>query len=92
MSLPPRKPVTERSIQSIKSKALHRIKTQAIDPETGAPKKPSFVSRWTSNLSGPFTKGWWADKFEDSDGEVLVDNSLLSYSYLEAGVIEMIGA
>ncbi|KAL8280278.1 hypothetical protein RQP46_007392 [Phenoliferia psychrophenolica] len=92
MSLPPRKPVTERSIQSIKSKALHRIKTQAIDPETGAPKKPSFLSRWATKLKAPFTKAWWAEAFEESDGEVLVDNSLLSYSYLEAGVIEMLGA
>ena len=31
---------------------------------------------------------WWAEKFESTDGEVLVDNNLLSYSYLEAGVIE----
>lgn len=29
---------------------------------------------------------------ERSDGETLVDGKLLSYAYLEAGVIEMIGA
>ena len=40
----------------------------------------------------PFTKLYWQDKLEKSDDETLVDNKLLSYAYLEAGMIETIGS
>jgi sodium/potassium-transporting ATPase subunit alpha len=35
---------------------------------------------------------FWADFFEETDGETLVDRKLLSYAYLEAGVIQTLGA
>lgn len=43
-------------------------------------------------LQAPFTRSFWEDAFESSDNETLVDAKLLSYAYLEAGVIEMLGA
>ena len=77
MRLPPRKPVNERTIRSIKTKALRRTKTQAYDPETREPLKPSFISRVVASFSAPFTRQYWADKFEPVEGEVLVDANLL---------------
>ncbi|RKO91795.1 hypothetical protein BDK51DRAFT_42699 [Blyttiomyces helicus] len=35
---------------------------------------------------------YWVDLFSKQDGEVLVDNEVLSWSYLEGGVIECIGS
>lgn len=92
MRLPPRKPVTASSIKSLKTKALRRTKTQVIDPETSLPKKPTFISRTVASVKEVFTREYWADKFDKSEGEVLVDFDVLSYAYLEVGVIEMIGA
>lgn len=92
MRLAPRRPVTATTIQSLKTKALRRTKTRVIDPETNDFVKPSFIGRTIASLKAPFTRHWWADRFEKVEGEVLVDGNLLSYSYLEAGVIEMIGA
>jgi sodium/potassium-transporting ATPase subunit alpha len=43
-------------------------------------------------MKKPFTKGSWEDRLEKTDSETLVDGGLLSYAYLEAGVIEMLGA
>ena len=39
-----------------------------------------------------FTREYWADKFENTGAEVLVDGPLLSWAYLEIGLIEAIGA
>lgn len=91
MRLPPRKPVNERTIRSIKTKALRRTKTQVIDPETYEPVKPTLFARALETVSAPFTRQYWSDKFEKTEGEVLVDGNLLSYSYLEAGMIELLG-
>lgn len=72
---------------SLKKKALRRTKTnQVIDGETGDARAPSRIRGKISNvvatIKKPFSRWWWADLFEKSDGESLVDASLLSYSYL----------
>lgn len=92
MRMAPRKPVNQRSITAIKKKALRRTKTLLRDPETDQVIPPSRLSVWTSQLAAPFTREFWEDRFEQSGGETLVDGKLLSYAYLEAGMIEMIGA
>ncbi|KAJ3541875.1 hypothetical protein NM688_g6031 [Phlebia brevispora] len=92
MRLQPRKPVNGRSIMSLKKKALRRTKTIVRDPETQEIVKPSRFSVWMNKVKEPFTRAWWEDRFERSDSETLVDAKLLSYAYLEAGVIEMAGA
>lgn len=45
-----------------------------------------------TNLTRPFTRDYWADMMEPTDDEKLVDMKLLSYSYIEAGLIESIGS
>ncbi|KAJ2889787.1 hypothetical protein IWW38_004498, partial [Coemansia aciculifera] len=81
MKLPPRKPVTMRSIAQLRA----RTARQPILPahETRA----AYLFR---TLRAPFTKLWWQDLMEKSDGEILVDGDLLSWSYLEAGMISVV--
>ncbi|KAJ7651867.1 aminophospholipid-transporting P-type ATPase [Mycena rosella] len=92
MRMTPRKPVNERSILSLKRKALRRTKTLRRDPETQEFIQPSRLSVLAGRLQKPFTRAYWEDAMESADGETLVDGKLLSYAYLEAGVIEMLGA
>ena len=80
--------VNERSIRSLKRRALIRTKTLARDPETQEVIYPSKFSVWLSKLKAPFTRTFWVDMLEPTDNETLVDGKLLSYSYLEAGLIE----
>ncbi|KAG7086440.1 hypothetical protein E1B28_002394 [Marasmius oreades] len=91
MRMIPRKPVNEQSILTRKRRALRRTKTLRRDSETGQAIPPSRISGVFSSLKAPFTKVWWEDRFEKSDDEKLVDAKLLSYSYLEAGLIMAIG-
>ena len=77
---------------SLKKRALRRTKTLRRDTETQRPVKPSRLSQWAAAAKAPFTREWWEDRFEQTDGETLVDGKLLSYSYLEAGLIETVGA
>lgn len=80
--------VNERSIRSLKRKALRHSKTLDRDTETQEVIKPSKFSVWLSKLKAPFTRSFWEDMFETTDNESLVDGKLLSYAYLEAGLIE----
>jgi sodium/potassium-transporting ATPase subunit alpha len=91
MRLGPRKPVNERSIHALKSRALRRTKTVRRDPETNEVVQPSRGSVLLGKLKAPFTREFWEDKLEKTDNETLVDRKLLSYAYLEAGMIETIG-
>ncbi|KAF7353783.1 Cation-ATPase-N domain-containing protein [Mycena venus] len=91
MRMAPRKPVNERSILSLKKKALKRTKTLRRDPETQEVIPPSRLSVLMEKLKKPFTRTYWEEAMESSDGETLVDGKLLSYAYLEAGIIEMLG-
>jgi len=47
---------------------------------------------WLSKLKIPFTRAFWEDRFEVTDDEALVDGKLLSYAYLEAGLIETLSS
>lgn len=76
---------------SIKKRALRRSKTIQRDSETGQAIQPSRFSRFVSTCKAPFSYMFWEDVMERSDDESLVDAKLLSYAYLEAGVIEMLG-
>lgn len=92
MRMAPRKPVNDRSISSLKKRALRRTKTLRRDPETHEVIRPSKFSQTMTSLKAPFTRQYWEDAFEGSDDETLVDGKLLSYAYLEAGMIEFAGA
>jgi len=91
MRMSPRKPVSERSILSRKRRALRRSRTLARDTETQEVIHPSRLSTIATKIKAPFTRNFWEDVFEKSDDETLVDSKLLSYAYLEAGMIEMLG-
>ena len=77
---------------TLKKRALRRTKTLLRDPETNEVIPPSKFSVWKSRLQAPFTRTFWEDRLERTDDETLVDGKLLSYAYLEAGLIETIGA
>ncbi|KAF8528202.1 aminophospholipid-transporting P-type ATPase [Hysterangium stoloniferum] len=90
MRLKPRKPVNERSILSLKRRALRRTRTLHRDSETQSYTSPSRPRQFLTKIQAPFTKVFWEDLLEPTDNEILVDGRLLSYSYLEAGMIEFV--
>jgi sodium/potassium-transporting ATPase subunit alpha len=95
MRMQPRKPVNDRTIMALKKRALRRTKTlrtSTRDAETLKPVPPSRMSSLVSKIKEPFTRTFWEDKFEKTEDEKLVDSKVLSYAYLEAGIIETIGS
>jgi sodium/potassium-transporting ATPase subunit alpha len=84
--------VNERSILTRKKRALRHAKTLRHDSETQEQVPPSKISVFISKMKAPFTRVFWEDMFEGSDDETLVDGKLMSYSYIEAGLIETVGS
>lgn len=84
--------VNDRTIMSLKKRALERTRTLRRDTETQDVIRPSRIAVWKMKVKQYFTRRYWVDLLSPSDGETLVDGKLLSYSYLEAGVIEMLGS
>lgn len=94
MKLPPRKPVTPETTNVFRRRALRRTRSH-FDEEAGvivSPEKQTKLQNLLHRFRQLFTKEYWVDKFEDTGAEVLVDGPLLSWAYLEIGVIEAIGA
>ncbi|KAF9143347.1 hypothetical protein BGX30_000669 [Mortierella sp. GBA39] len=91
MKLPPRKPVTPASIERRRRMATRAL-PPTIDPESGEEVKPSFMARFGHDFKALFTRLYWREKFEHTDDEILVDANLLSWAYLEVGIIQTIGA
>lgn len=71
---------------------MRRTKTLRRDPETNEIIRPSRFAQYMMRVKAPFTRHFWEDALERSEDETLVDSKLLSYAYLEAGMIETIGA
>jgi len=92
MRMPPRKPVNERSIMNLKRRSLRRSMTLGHDAESQSDTGPSRLTVLLRKLKSPFTRQFWEDRFEKSDDETLVDGRVLSYAYLEVGIIETIGS
>ncbi|KAG0377383.1 hypothetical protein BGX24_006216 [Mortierella sp. AD032] len=91
MKLPPRKPVTPASIERRRRLATRDL-PPVIDPESGEQVKPTFMARFQHDFKALFTRVYWREKFEHTEDEILVDAGLLSWAYLEVGIIETIGA
>jgi len=92
MKVPPRKPVTDDSIAR-----LYRKRQLALQPlpdaESGAAIQPSGVAKLVHGVKLFFTsRAWWKLRFEKSEEETLVDWNVLSYAYLEIGLLETVGA
>jgi sodium/potassium-transporting ATPase subunit alpha len=75
-----------------KRRALRRSKTLGQDTESQADTQPSRLTVLMRKLKSPFTRQFWEDRFEQTDDETLVDGKVLSYAYLEVGIIETIGS
>lgn len=75
-----------------KKRALLHSRTLVRDPETGEVIQPSRISSYLRQARTPFLREFWSEKFASTDNETLVDSKLLSYAYLEAGIIETLGA
>src|SRR5271156_818769 len=94
MKLPPRKPVTPETSNVFRRRALRRTRSH-FDEEAGvviSTEDQTKMQKYIYNVRQLFTKEYWLDKFENTGAEVLVDGPLLSWAYLEIGVIEAIGA
>ncbi|KAH8897781.1 P-type cation exchange, alpha subunit of ATPase [Thozetella sp. PMI_491] len=93
MKLPPRKPVTPKTATIFRRRALRRTGTR-FDEESGTivPKDQTRLQRLSDRTRQLFSREYWADKFEPTGAEVLVDGPLLSWAYLEIGLIETVGA
>ena len=75
-----------------KRRALRRSKTFGHDSESQTATRRSRLALFVRKLKAPFTREFWLDRFETSDDETLVDGKVLSYSYLEVGLIETIAS
>jgi sodium/potassium-transporting ATPase subunit alpha len=94
MKLPPRKPVTLETCNIFRARALRRQRSR-FDEEAGVIiplEDESKLKQWLFEVRQWFTRRYWADKFENTGAEVLVDGPVLSWAYLEIGVIESIGS
>ncbi|KAH0558645.1 hypothetical protein GP486_004705 [Trichoglossum hirsutum] len=94
MKLPPRKPVTPETSNIFRRRALRRTRSR-FDEEAGvviSPESLTKMQKFLHNGRQLFTKEYWRDKMENTGAEVLVDGPLLSWAYLEIGMIEAVGA
>lgn len=94
MKLPPRKPVSPHTCQIFRARALRQTRGR-FDEESGVVvpmEDQTKFQEFKHCIREKFTKAYWVDKFEDTGAEVLVDAPLLSWAYLEIGMIEAVGA
>ncbi|KAK3376562.1 hypothetical protein B0T24DRAFT_656487 [Lasiosphaeria ovina] len=94
MKLPPRKPVTPETSNIFRRRALRQTRSY-VDEESGVihtPEPQTKLQEILHNLRELFTKSYWVEKLESTGGEVLVDGALLSWAYLEIGLIEATGS
>ncbi|PVF94418.1 aminophospholipid-transporting P-type ATPase [Serendipita vermifera] len=90
MRMVPRKPVNEKSILSRKRRALLHSRTLTRDIETNEVIVPNRFTKLFNKIKKAFSREFWEERFEPTQDETLVDSKLLSYAYLEAGLIEFI--
>ncbi|KAK9768328.1 hypothetical protein K7432_001126 [Basidiobolus ranarum] len=91
MKLPPRKPVTARSLTRLRKQMARRPPT-SVDVESGKESQPSKFTLLKHSISEKFTSYYWREAFEETDDTVLVDAGVLSWAYAEAGMIEFLAA
>ena len=93
MTLLPRKPVTDTSLAHLKANSATGLTTSSDREDRTAPPivdtaSMTFCERLVHRITRPFTRSFWTT---DDEQVVLVDWSLLSWSYLEAGLLETAG-
>ncbi|CAO3655723.1 unnamed protein product [Mucor hiemalis] len=91
MKMAPRKPVNPESIDRHRRSLIRKEQYIQYNYETGEEIRPNIFRRYANKIHELFSAAYWREKFEKSDDEVLVDFPLLSWAYLEVGIIEAIG-
>ncbi|KAL1916323.1 uncharacterized protein VTP21DRAFT_5940 [Calcarisporiella thermophila] len=91
MKLPPRKPVTPGSIERIRRLTLRRTPTR-YDETTGELIRASRVKVVWHSFRRVFSAQYWQELFENTGEETLVDLGVLSWAYIEIGLIETIAS
>lgn len=94
MKLAPRKPVTPQTSNIFRRRALRRTQSR-FDEEAGvviSPENQTRLQIFRGRVRQMLTREYWTDKLENTGAEVLVDGPLLSWSYIEIGLIQAIGA
>ena len=84
MKLAPRRPVTHESIARLRAREARHAAAKQAEPK-------NVFQKVLFTLRKPFTKNFWLDLTEKPEGEILVDFGVLSWAYLEAGVIQAVG-
>jgi sodium/potassium-transporting ATPase subunit alpha len=102
MKLQPRQPVTDETIQKRRRQVLSKQKAGILpppeNPDNGGGdydeefKVPSRFRRYMHEIKSMFYTQYWIDLFFNNYGEVLVDSEVLVWAFVEAGIIECVGA
>ncbi|KAG2235146.1 hypothetical protein INT48_006527 [Thamnidium elegans] len=92
MKMPPRKPVNPESIDRYRRSLIRKEQYIQYDYKNGEEIKLTIYRRYYNVLHELLSAAYWKEKFEKNDDEVLVDLPLLSWAYLEVGIIEAVGA
>ncbi|KAJ3096027.1 hypothetical protein HDU97_006302 [Phlyctochytrium planicorne] len=93
MKVPPRRPVTEDSIRNLRQRNAEieeDKKWAGLDVSEDA-EKQSLFGRLGGNLKMLLIPRVWKRMMSKPEGEILVDMNVLSYAYLEVGVIQYLG-
>ncbi|KAI7896318.1 uncharacterized protein EV154DRAFT_493008 [Mucor mucedo] len=92
MKMCPRKPVNPESIDRHRRSLIRKEQYIEYNEETGEEVRPHIFRRYRNAIHELCSAAYWKEKFEKTDDEVLVDLPLLSWAYLEIGMLEAIGA
>jgi sodium/potassium-transporting ATPase subunit alpha len=90
MKMQPRKPVNPESIDKHRRSLIRKERYAKYDSE-GEEIKPGFFRKVFIKLHEFTTVAYWEELMENTQDEILVDLPLLSWSYLEVGILETIG-
>ncbi|KAJ3205629.1 hypothetical protein HDU67_008727 [Dinochytrium kinnereticum] len=91
MKVPPRRPVTPESITRTRQRNSDILEdSQKAGMEEGE-RELGFIARIIGKVRMLFMPRTWRRMVTKPEGEILVDFTVLSYAYLEVGIIEYLG-
>ncbi|KAJ3128393.1 hypothetical protein HK100_009205 [Physocladia obscura] len=93
MKLPPRIPVSPESIAKLRKRRIEDAEDAGgnANDANGNDGHPVELTL-SQKLKMLTSMRYWKRKFENPDGEIMVDSNGLSWAYLEVGFIEFIGS
>ncbi|KAJ3098907.1 hypothetical protein HDU96_010895 [Phlyctochytrium bullatum] len=90
MKVPPRRPVNPDTIALLKQRVAEEEAEQAAAGMVSG--EHNLVAKLSYTVRSLFSPTAWKRALRKPVGEILVDSNVLSYAYLEAGIIEFIGS